>query len=437
MIRFFKFLIRISSFLGKELTEIFRQPKLVLTLVLGPFLIMFLFGLAYPDQTRILKTTFVVTDPASFQKEMDAFTKSYNSTIFDYVIESDKEKALAKLALNQIDLVIVAPDVSFDAIQNNQQAEFLVYHNEVDPFQIGYIQSIARIYVDEVNRQVLQSATAQGQTNSVALQNNLKTAIVKTQALRQSIPAGDVKTATKAADLEKDLTDLDEKLTTFRSLTPGILVSPFAAKVFGLFGGPLTVTIFFVPAVIVLLLQHVSITFASLSIVRETRSGIMELFKVAPITAFETLVGKYVSYLFFEIILAGIITTLAVWLLKIPILGNLLDYALAVVILLFTSLGVGFLISLISETDTQAVQYSMLLLLASIFFSGFFMDLRFMREPITVLAWSLPATYGIRMLQDIMLRGSSVSLLVFLGIASIGIVLFLIDWALLRKKMES
>jgi hypothetical protein len=41
---------------------------------------------------------------------------------------------------------------------------------------------------------------------------------------------------------------------------------------------------------------------------------------------------------------------------------------------------------------------------------------------------SLPVTYGIRMLQDIMLRGSSVPQLIFLGIASIGIVLFVIDW---------
>ena len=433
----FKFLIRISSFLGKELTEIFRQPRLILTLVLGPFLIMFLFGLAYPNQTRTLKTTFVVTDPVSFQKEMDTFTTSFGSTTFDYVIQSDKEKAMAKLALNQTDLVIVVPDISFNPIQNNQQAEFLVYHNEVDPFQIGYIQSIARIYVDEVNRQVLQSATSQEQANSESLQNNLKTAIIKTQALRQSVPAGNAKMATQAADLEKDLTTLDENLTTFRSLTPAVLISPFSAQVSGLFGDPLTVTRFFVPAVIVLLLQHVSITFASLSIVRETRSGIMELFKVAPITAFETLVGKYVSYLFFEIILAGIITTLAVWLLKVPILGHLLDYSLAVFMLLFTSLGVGFLVSLISETDTQAVQYSMLLLLASIFFCGFFMDLRLMSEPIKVLAWSLPATYGIRMLQDIMLRGSPVPLLVFLGIAGIGIVLFLINWILLRKTMES
>jgi ABC-2 type transport system permease protein len=265
----------------------------------------------------------------------------------------------------------------------------------------------------------------------------METALVKMEALRKAVPAGDADTAKQAEDLEKVLTDLHEKLTTFRTLASDIMVKPFSATVSGLSAVQLTVIGFFAPAVIVLLLQHFSITFASLSIVRESRSGIMELFKVSPLTAFETLAGKYISYLFFEILLAGVITGLAVWLLKIPILGQWQDYAVAVLVLLFTSLGVGFLISLISETDTQAVQYSMLLLLASIFFSGFFLDLRLMKEPITFLAWSLPATYGIRMLQDIMLRGSSAPQLVFLGIACMGIVLFLIDWALLRKKMES
>jgi ABC-2 type transport system permease protein len=432
----FKFFIRISSFLGKEMTEIFRQPLLILTLVLGPFLIMSLFGLAYPDQNRTLRTTFVTTNPNAFQDQMNLFTESYSSTIIDQGIETDKDLALSKLALNQTDLVIVIPDAPFETIQNNQQAELEVYHNEVDPFQIGYIQTIANIYVNEVNRQILQTVTEQGQADSGSLQSSLETAISKTQALRQAMPPGDVNAA-QVTELEKDLTGLHENLSTFRSLASGVLINPFSVETSGLSGVQFTVTSFFAPAVIVLLLQHLSITFAALSIVRESRSGIMELFRVAPITAFETMIGKYVSYLFFEIILAGVITALAVWLLKIPILGPWQDYALAVFILLFTSLGVGFLISLISQTDTQAVQYSMLLLLASIFFSGFFLDLRLMREPITALAWSLPATYGIRMLQDIMLRGSSVSPTLFQGIAIIGTVLFMVDWFLLRRKMES
>lgn len=437
MKRLAKFLIRISSFVSKELTEILRQPRLILTLVFGPFLIMFLFGLGYPEQNRTLRTTFVAEDPGSLEGNMELFTGSASPAIADQDMENNKELALAKLALNQTDLVIVIPPNPLKTIESNQQAVFTVYHNEVDPFQIAYINSVARIYVDDVNRRLLQEVTEQGQANAGDLQTNLESAITKTQALKQAIPPGDTSTAAQVTDLENDLTTAHEQLTTFRSLGASVLVNPFNADTTPLSDIIFTPTEFFAPAVIVLLLQHLSITFASLSIVRERRSGIIELFRVAPISAFETLIGKFLSYLLFEILLAAVITFLAVWLLKVPMFGNWINYALAMTVLLFTSLGVGFLISLISETDTQAVQYSMLLLLASIFFSGFFLDLRLMWEPMKVLAWSLPATYGIRMLQDVMLRGASAPNLLLYGLALIGVALFFLDWLMLRRRMEA
>jgi ABC-2 type transport system permease protein len=79
----------------------------------------------------------------------------------------------------------------------------------------------------------------------------------------------------------------------------------------------------------------------------------------------------------------------------------------------------------------------MLLLLASIFFSGFLLDLRLMVEPIRRISWALPATYGIRMLQDVMLRGHVYALPLMLGISGIGIGLFIIDWISLQLKMRS
>jgi ABC-2 type transport system permease protein len=437
MRRLFKFLIRISSFVSKELTEILRQPRLILTLVFGPFLIMFLFGLGYPEQNRTLRTTFVAEDPSVIEGNMELFTGSASPAIADQDVENDRDLALAKLALNQTDLVIVIPPNPMETVESNQQAVFTIYHNEVDPFQIAYINSVARIYVDDVNRRLLQTVTEQGQASAGDLQTNLEDAIVKTQALKQAIPPGDTSTAAQVTDLENDLVTAHDQLTTFRSLGSSVLVNPFNADTTPLGDIIFTPTEFFAPAVIVLLLQHLSITFASLSIVRERRSGIIELFRVAPISAFETLIGKFLSYLLFEILLAGVITFLAVWLLKVPMFGNWGSYALAVVVLLFTSLGVGFLISLISQTDTQAVQYSMLLLLASIFFSGFFLDLRLMWEPMKALAWSLPATYGIRMLQDIMLRGASAPALLLYGLALIGAGLFLVDWLILRQRMEA
>lgn len=436
MIRFFKFLIRISSFLSKELTEILRQPRLILVLVLGPFLVMFLFGLGYPDQNRVLRALYVAEDPKSLEGEMKVITETTSPSIVNQGVENNKELALAKLALNQTDLVILIPKDALETVQRDEQAQFVIYHNEVDPFQVGYIQSVARIYIDEVNRRLLQSVAQEGQKNAGSLQTDLESAIEKTRRLKQAIPPGDTSTASEVDDLEKDLTSAHDQLTTFQSIGSSVLVNPFAAETNALSNIIFTPTEFFAPAVIVLLLQHLSITFASLSLVRERRSGIIELFRVAPITAFETLIGKFISYLFFEILLAGLITALAVWVLKVPMFGRWEDYALAVVVLLFTSLAVGFLISLISETDTQAVQYSMLLLLASIFFSGFFLDLRLMWEPMRVVAWSLPATYGIQMLQNVMLRGASAPPLLLQGLALIGVGLFLVNWLLLKRRME-
>ena len=432
----FKFFTRVLSFLNKELAEIFRQPKLIPVLVLGPFLIMFLFGLGYPDENRTMRTIFVTEDQDIPPEQVKLFTDSISPSIAETQVENNKAAALNRLGRNEADLVIVIPANAAETIQSNQKATFLIYHNEVDPFQIAYIYSVGSIYVDEVNSRVLESATEEGQGSAGELQTGLEDAIAKTQTLRQTVPLGDTSTATQVDELLKTLNDTHDKLRQFRSMSSSVLVNPFTSDVSGITPEQFSPTDFFAPAVIVLLLQHLSITFASLSIVRERRSGILELFRVSPLTAFEILLGKLFTYLVFEIILAAIISGLIVWGLGVPMFGNWWHYAFAVFVLLFTSLGLGFFISLISETDTQAVQYSMLLLLASIFFSGFLLDLRLMWKPMTALAWSLPATYGIRMLQDIMLRGASIPWLIFAGMAAIGVGLFVLDWLILRKKIE-
>lgn len=397
-----KSIIRTLSFPGKEIAEIFRQPRLILTLVLGPFLIILLFGLGYPEEGRSLRTTFVVEDNNPFKDAVETFAKTIGPAIIYQGIENELDVALANLALGQTDMVVVVPDDPVNTIQNNEQAEFLIYHNEVDPFQIAYVRSVGRIYTDEVNRRVLTTLTREGQD-----------------------------------DIEENLLKLNEELSKFQPPDSYVLVSPFTANVSGLSEVQFTPVGFLTPAVLILLLQHMSVTFAALSIVRERRSGIMELFRVAPLSALETLIGKYVSYMIFNVLIAAPLTGLVIWGLGVPILGNWTDFVIALLVVSFASLGIGFVISLISETEIHAVQYSMLFMLTSIFFSGFFLDLRLLWNPLKILAWSLPATYGIRMLQDIMLRGYPISTVLLLGISAIGVVLFAVSLLLLRKKMLS
>jgi len=401
MISLFKSSIRISAFLNKELTEIFRQPRLIFTLVLGPFLIIMLFGIGYPTEGRALRTLFVVGDQNPLAGEVESLAKIIGPAIVYQGMKNDENAALTDLASGRTDIVVVIPDDPFAMIENNQQATFMIYHGEVDPFQIDYVRSVGRIYIDEVNRRILEALATQGQ-----------------------------------AEVAPGLSGLGQHLGEIPSMDSGVLVRPFTAEVSGLSDIKFTPVGFLTPAVIILLLQHLSITFAALSIIRERRSGIMELFSVAPLTALETLTGKYLSYLLFNALIGALLTWLVVWVLGVPMLGNWTNYIIVLAILLFTSLGVGFAISLISETEIQAVQYSMLFLLMSIFFSGFFLDLRLLRHPMQNLAWVLPATYGIRMLQDVMLRGHSIPLLLFAGISIIGIALFVVNLFFLGRKMK-
>ena len=77
-----------------------------------------------------------------------------------------------------------------------------------------------------------------------------------------------------------------------------------------------------------------------------------------------------------------------------------------VFLLLLASLSLGMVLSMISGSETQAVQYAMLSLLAAMFFSGFFLDVSQLATPYRYLSYLLPVTYGISMLQDVMLRGT-------------------------------
>jgi ABC-2 type transport system permease protein len=150
MNKIFKALIRIFSFPRKELAEIVRQPRMILSLVLGPFLIILLFGLGYPDEGRSLRTTIVVNGQNPLAGFVDSFADTLGPAILFQGVEHNKEVALANLALGKSDMVVIVPDNPIETIRNNQRAEFQIYHNEVDPFQIAYIRSVGRLYTDEV-----------------------------------------------------------------------------------------------------------------------------------------------------------------------------------------------------------------------------------------------------------------------------------------------
>ena len=497
---FFRGMIRASSFFRKEIFEILRQPRLVATLVLGPFLILFIFGIGYRAQSRALRTLFVAQPNSTLAQDIQQNQKSMGSSLIYAGVTGDQKEALDRLNRRQVDLVIVEPGDAYNTIKKNQQAVFTLYHHEIDPVQVSYINYLGWLYADVVNQQVLHSFAVQGQKDAANLHNNLQEAHQNVSAMRQAVQSGDETLAqqkqqglssnvdavslavgaslglldsiqqTKGTNggnadpvmstltdlrqntnqlsdspgtkdgrlarldkIDKDLADLDGKLAEFQSIDPSIIVSPFRSETKSVANVQPSISDFFAPAVLALLLQHLAVTFAALSIVRERNVGTMELFRVSPLSAGEALFGKYISYMLFGGVIAAILSALLFFVLHVPMLGDWWYFTLVIAAILFTSLGIGFVISIVSQTDSQAVQYSMIVLLASVFFSGFIMSLEMLWLPVRVISWLLPTTYGTLLLRDIGLRGIDPNWMLLGGLTAIGLILMLISWLLMRR----
>src|SRR5437773_9708906 len=75
MLRLIRRFIRTSAFLGKEISEVRRQPRLVLSLILGPFLILLIFGAGYVGQSGRLSAIIVVPAEGGDSRDVAEYRK--------------------------------------------------------------------------------------------------------------------------------------------------------------------------------------------------------------------------------------------------------------------------------------------------------------------------------------------------------------------------
>jgi ABC-2 type transport system permease protein len=163
----------------------------------------------------------------------------------------------------------------------------------------------------------------------------------------------------------------------------------------------------------------------------------MELFRISPVTASEVLTGKVLAFGLLGFVVAGLTMVLLVNVLGVPSIADSGALALVFGLLLLASLGLGLLIAVVSDSERQAVQLALLTLLASVFFSGFVLSIDQFTPPVRALAYALPVTHGIRLLQDLMLRGTTNNLWEFGALVAIAAVTLVAAWALLRRNMRT
>lgn len=503
-----KRLIRILGFTGKEVREIIRQPRLLLSLLLGPFLILLLFGVGYVNSFPPLRAILVIPNDPAYTGQIDTLRKQFNVNAGVMTIEDvtvDLNDAQRRLRAGAVDVVIALPADAAQQIGRGAQAIIPVFYSQVDPVGAGRIEVGTLNYTNDLNKETVVAAFRRGQAGAGDVRealSRLDAALGRISAsldrgdtqsagqestevrstsdvvllgaglmlqLLQSTPITGTTTTTQQQNLAEgeqsirnmntDVRDLQEELekdnpdpqvvrartekvrgdvgdmqaltAQFQQMNPYVLAAPFFGQARNLAGAP-TFLNFYTPGVIALLLQHIAITLGALSMVRERTRGSIEIFRVAPITPSEILTGKYLGFILFLAVLTAALIALAIArinvgginysALGVPMLGDYFWLAGMLLLLIFASLGLGFGLSMVSKTESQAVQLAMLTLLTSVFFSGFFLPLNSFWEPVRALSYALPVTHGILSLQDIMLRGRPPDLLYPAALAGLGLV---------------
>jgi ABC-2 type transport system permease protein len=128
---------------------------------------------------------------------------------------------------------------------------------------------------------------------------------------------------------------------------------------------------FFVPGVIGTLVLVSVLTLTAFAVVREREIGTLEQLMVTPISPTELIVGKTLPFLIVglaNVVFVGVLGSL--WF-EVPFRGNVFVLLLGSTLFLSSALGVGLLISTVSQTQQQAFAISFFYITPAIMLSGF------------------------------------------------------------------
>jgi ABC-2 type transport system permease protein len=253
----------------------------------------------------------------------------------------------------------------------------------------------------------------------------------------QSAETNDVlPTQSEIQEIRATLDEVDEVSQRISGMDPAVLSSPFSLQLEDLTPSEPSFTAFYSPGVIALLMQHLAITLAALTFSHMRLLRLPDILRVAPIRPSEIIYGNYLSYAVFCAFASILLVVLLVVGLEVPVVGSYAYVVLTLALLIVCSLGVGFIASQLAGSIQQAVQIAMLVLLASIFFAGFTFPLERLDWPARAISYLLPATYAIRTLQDVMLRGIEARPTDILVLAGAALVLLAVNILVLRRSMR-
>jgi ABC-type multidrug transport system ATPase subunit/ABC-type multidrug transport system permease subunit len=340
----------------KEFAHVRRQPTTLVFMLVIPVMQLLIFGYALQTQVWNIPTVVYDLDGRTASRDLiEAFQNTRKFRVVDRVYDDEAfDRAFgsgrAKVGIR------IPPDYTEKLVRAEQAA--------------------VQVLIDGSDSQV--ATTALNAANLLGLNRSLQIG----RAFGESRQLGPARDPTGQVALPVDV-------------RPRLLYNP-----------DLESANFFVPGLVGIILQLVTLFLTSFAIVRERELGTLEQLFVTPVGRAGLLLGKLTPYAVVGFVETVIILTVMTFLFEIPIAGSLWHLLALSMLFLVCALGLGLFISTVAKTQVAATQIAFGLMLPSVLLSGFMFPRAEMPLPIYLATFAIPVTYFIEVLRGIILRGA-------------------------------
>ncbi len=193
----------------------------------------------------------------------------------------------------------------------------------------------------------------------------------------------------------------------------------------------------FVPGVMAMVLMLVCTMMTAITIVREKERGTMEVMLVSPVQPLKIIIAKAVPYLLLSIFNIISILLLSVYVLGVPIKGNLILLMSEGILFIITCLSFGLLISNVTDSQQTAMFISLIgMFLPTIMLSGFMFPIENMPLPLRIISNIVPAKWFYTIVKSVMIKGLGLKFIWKETLILLGMTLLLLGLTLKNFKIR-
>lgn len=372
---------RVKHMLIKEFIQVFRDPKMRGIIFVMPVLQVLVFGYAVTLDVNNIATAVYDLDNSVASRELIArFEKSGYFEVIEYVESGERARALVDRGEAS---AVFQMNRSFgDALRAGRTAELQLIVDGTDSNTAGVVLDYSAKIAKELSQKVL---------------------ITRFTRVRGSFEKpGTVELETRAW-----------------------------------FNDNLESRNFYVPGVIAIVVMLITLMLTSMAVVREKEIGTIEQMMVTPITPAEFILGKTLPFALIGFADVVLVTVVGVFWFGVPIHGSLLLLFFATALYLMTTLGVGLLISTVSQTQQQAMMSAFFFYFPAVLLSGFMFPIANMPAVIQWLTYLNPLRYFLVVVRGIFLKGVGPEILwpEMLALAVLGLALLWLAASRFKKTL--